>query len=253
MVKIVSWNINKSRVAVRELLEMDADVALLQEAGVGALDDLRSSGPAVAVSPQEPWEPWPRDAFDRWPVVVELSDRVEVEWFEEVLPSTPWLGQRRMAAGNVGTIAVAKIIPTGDGAPFIAVSMYARCLRPHHQKQVQLLGRVGASDHLGPVHVHLWRRQRPSFKSPHPGRRGLEQHLWRNRGQRINLVRPGPQRVLQDGGLGVEVHGTSVSQRAAGEPDPTGSAPRNPQRSHLSHQSQIPGHRREPIGLCVRV
>ena len=115
MVKIVSWNINKSRVAVRELLEMDADVALLQEAGVGALDDLRSSGPAVAVSPQEPWEPWPRDAFDRWPVVVELSDRVEVEWFEQVLPSTPWLGQRRMAAGNVGTIAVAKIIPTGGG------------------------------------------------------------------------------------------------------------------------------------------
>ena len=33
MVKIVSWHINRRHDAWRELLKMDADVALLQEAG----------------------------------------------------------------------------------------------------------------------------------------------------------------------------------------------------------------------------
>ena len=115
MVTVVSWNIAMRLQAVEELLAMDADVALLQEVGPGALDRLRNAGGNAAVGPQDPWEPWPREHFDRWPMVVKLSDRVEVEWFSQVLPSTPSEGDDEIAVSNVGIIAAAKIIPLSSG------------------------------------------------------------------------------------------------------------------------------------------
>ncbi len=102
MITLVSWNIAMRLQAVDELLAMDADVALLQEVGPGALERLAVAGGDVAVSPQDPWEPWPRDHFDRWPMVVKLSDRVEVEWFRQILPSTPSEGDDEIAVSNVG-------------------------------------------------------------------------------------------------------------------------------------------------------
>ena len=58
MIQVVSWNIAMRLQAVDELLAMDADVALLQEVGPGALEALRNAGGDVAVvSPQDPWEP----------------------------------------------------------------------------------------------------------------------------------------------------------------------------------------------------
>ena len=41
MITVVSWNIDGRLQAVEELLAMDADVALLQEVGLGALETLR--------------------------------------------------------------------------------------------------------------------------------------------------------------------------------------------------------------------
>ena len=79
MIMVVNWNIAKRVQAVDELLDMDADVALLQEVGVGTLEVLASAGDNVAVSPQDPWEPWPRSHYSSWPMVVKLSDRVEVQ------------------------------------------------------------------------------------------------------------------------------------------------------------------------------
>ena len=128
MITVVSWNIAMRLQTVEELLAMDSDVALLQEVGPGALDRLRKVGGNVAVSPQDPW---PREHFDRWPMVVKLSDRVEVEWFRQILPSTPSEGDDEIAVSNVGIIAAAKITPLTGGEPFIAVSMYARWFRPH--------------------------------------------------------------------------------------------------------------------------
>ena len=131
MTKVVSWNIAMRLQAVEELLATDADVALLQEVGPGALDRLRNAGGSVAVSPQDPWEPWPREHYGSWPMVVQLSDRVEVEWFRQILPSTPSEGDDEIAVSNVGIVAAAKIIPLTGGEPFIVVSMYARWFRPH--------------------------------------------------------------------------------------------------------------------------
>ena len=132
---VVSWNIAKSHQPWRQLVEMDADVALLQEAG--------SVPPDVAgrvdTGPLEHWDShvWNsrwyegrfRSLFDRWPMVVKLSDRVDVEWFRQVGP----IGEStedEIAVSGIGTIAAARIT-TQDSPPFIAVSMYARWIRPH--------------------------------------------------------------------------------------------------------------------------
>ena len=88
----MSWNIAKCYEPWRQRLEMDADIALLQEAGQVPAD----VADKVDTSPVEHWDShlWNshwyedrfKDLFDRWPMVVKLSDRVEVEWFKQVSP-----------------------------------------------------------------------------------------------------------------------------------------------------------------------
>lgn len=131
MIKVISWNIARRLQATHELLGMDADVALLQEVGVGAREVLASAGGVVAVAPQAPWEPWPKEHYGSWPMVVKLSDQVEVQWFRQVLPSTPKESDDEIAVSNVGIIAAARVVPLIGGEPFIAVSMYARWFVPH--------------------------------------------------------------------------------------------------------------------------
>ena len=63
----------------------------------------------------------------RWPMIVKMSDRVEVEWFEQVGPdSRP--SENEITVSDVGLIAAARVTPKDlrDGEPFIAVSMYAQ-------------------------------------------------------------------------------------------------------------------------------
>lgn len=133
MIKVVSWNIAKREEPWRELVEMDADVALLQEAGSppGDLIDLVAYEDTVF---------WNRHLYDRWPLVVKLSDRVEVKWFKQVLPISD-LGEDVIGVSGIGTIDVAKVTPVHcrDNA-FIVVSMYARWLMPHPSVKTKWLG-----------------------------------------------------------------------------------------------------------------
>ena len=135
MTKVVSWNIAKRRDAWHELCKMDADVALLQEAG-NVPDDIAH---AVDDGPSSNWDPqiwnadygnrWPTGLSERWCKIVKLSERVEIEWFKQVSPiSMP--AEDEFSVSGIGTIAVARIIPQG-GQPFIAVSMWARWMLPH--------------------------------------------------------------------------------------------------------------------------
>ena len=129
MIRVVSWNIAKMHDPWRELLRMEADVALLQEVGTipGEVLD------RVKLSPHVPWlkhDPATgRPNFDRWPMVVRLSDRVEVEWFKQVSPISE-TRQDEIAVSGIGTIAAARITPQ-NVPPFLVVSMYARWMRPH--------------------------------------------------------------------------------------------------------------------------
>ena len=67
--------------------------------------------------------------------MVKLSDRVEVQWFKQVSPISE-TREDEVAVSGIGTIAAARVIPRDiDAAPFIAVSMYARWIKPHPSTQ----------------------------------------------------------------------------------------------------------------------
>ncbi len=134
MIKAVSWNMAAIYAPLEELLAMDADIALLQEVRPGMWEYLNEARESVAVSPYEPWFQYHpttgERSYDRWPVIVKLSDRVEVEWFKQVAPT--WaLAEDEMSVSDIGAIAAARVIPLDGREPFIVVSMYARWHRPH--------------------------------------------------------------------------------------------------------------------------
>ena len=74
---------------------------------------------------------WNRQLYDRWPLVVKLSDRITVEPYRQV-PPTSDLGEDTIGVSGIGTIAAGRVIPhDNEEEAFVAVSMYARWLRPH--------------------------------------------------------------------------------------------------------------------------
>ena len=138
MTTIISWNVAGRLQPWRELLETNADVALLQE--VKAIPS--NLPPRVALPPDGLCEPWEAKYFDRWPTVVKLSDRVNIEWFKRVLPISETQADE-FAVSGIGTIAAARVIPR-NGDSFIAISMYARWIRPHVSTRTSW--RVGYAD-----------------------------------------------------------------------------------------------------------
>ena len=133
---VVCWNIAKRHAAWRQLVEMGADVALLQEAGEPPAD----VAGRVDTGPREHWDShvWNSDwwqgrgwrgLFDRSAMVVKLSDRVEVEWFKQVGPISD-VAADEIAVSGLGTIAAARVTAAG-APPFIVVSMAAAWIRPH--------------------------------------------------------------------------------------------------------------------------
>ena len=138
MIRLVSWNIGKRERPWRVLNAMahreKVDVALLQEAGSppGDLSDMIPADDDVF---------WNRHLYDRWPLVVQLSDRVKVENFRQVQPISD-LGEGQI---GVSGIAAAKVTPLGrPKKAFVAVSMYARWMMPH--PSTGSLWKSGASD-----------------------------------------------------------------------------------------------------------
>ena len=141
MIKVVSWNIGKRKKPWRDLMRMgrdgEADLALLQEAGSppGDLVDRIEYEDAVF---------WNRQLYDRWALVVKLSDRVMVEPYKQVPPISE-LGEDAIGVSGIGTIAAARVIPCDcEDEAFVAVSMYARWMKPHPSTQSSWS--VGCSD-----------------------------------------------------------------------------------------------------------
>ena len=128
MIKVVSWNIARWKEPWRELVQMarngDADLALLQEAGsppADLVDQIEFEGGVF----------WDRKLFDRWPLVVRLSDRVTVEPYRQV-PPTGDFGEDEIGVSGIGTIAAARVIPYGnEDEAFVAVSLYASWMSAH--------------------------------------------------------------------------------------------------------------------------
>ena len=74
---------------------------------------------------------WNRHLYDRWPLVVKLSDRITVKPYRQVPPISD-LAEDTIGVSGIGTVAAARVIPCGsEEEAFVAVSMYARWLKPH--------------------------------------------------------------------------------------------------------------------------
>ena len=131
MMKVVCWNIERNKtLSWKELMQMGADVALLQEAG----EPPWGLDPPVELGCQARWEPWKKRHYGRFihvAAVAKLSDRVEVEWFKRVLPfKEPEYGE--LPVSGMGTMAAARVRERdSDREPFIAVSMCADWLQRH--------------------------------------------------------------------------------------------------------------------------
>ena len=142
--KIVSWNMAKRRDPWRVLSRMAAsgevDVALLQEAGKGPPEDVAVPDGFEFDHVAERLDRRLGPELDRWPAVVKLSDRVRLEWLQQV-PVYPARGcpgsELEMGVSGVGTLAAARVTPVEGSADdsFVAVSMYARWLRTHPSRK----------------------------------------------------------------------------------------------------------------------
>ena len=155
-------------------------MALLQEAG-------SPPGDVAHLVRYEDDVFWDHRLYDRSPQVVQLTDRVSVEWFRPIEPISE-LGERDIAVSGIGTIAAARIAPRGrTREAFVAVSMYARWIKtsPYNRQSLEgrCIGRVGAPDPVGPLRV---RRPPRSVPAPHPCRR-RPQHVFGAKGHELSL------------------------------------------------------------------
>ena len=103
MTEVVVWNINRKQQALEELVAMGADLALLQEVHPAGRRWLARYGNGVEVTPHDTRLPWTGSEYDRWPLVVKLSDRVQVDWFE-LVHATPWPNAYQIPVSGLGTI-----------------------------------------------------------------------------------------------------------------------------------------------------
>ena len=126
MIRLVSWNIAKRREVVDCLLEMDIDAALLQECDPGLLLAASEQG-ALEFNPHPPLG---AEHYDRWPMIVRLSDRIRVEWFRQTVPRF-CVAQDEISVSGIGVVEVARLVPADGTPPFVAASIYARWMGPH--------------------------------------------------------------------------------------------------------------------------
>ena len=202
MLKLISWNINGRVRPWDELLDSNADVALLQEAR-------RPRGPVAELVEAGP-QPWNTSWESRpWrTAVVRLSDRVDVEWLEsEPIEGT---ANGRFVHSLSGTIAAAVITPA-RGDPILAISMYAPWEVPFG-KRGPIYADASAHRLISDIQVFLG-----GDNPPDSGGRGPE-HPVRLRGGREESFASLPVRIRPDGSHQAVVRGAPASERPAGRP-----------------------------------
>ena len=125
MVKIISWNIAGRKEPWRELIDSDADIALLQEAREPPSDVAEQIG----IDPA-PWRTEGAGKNRLWrTAVIKLSDHVDIQWYEAM--SLPEAHTGQLGVSRPGTLAAATVTPS-SGEPFIVISMYALWENPHN-------------------------------------------------------------------------------------------------------------------------
>jgi exonuclease III len=118
MIKAISWNINNRTTLWKDVVGLDADVALLQEAPAPP-DDIA----AKLKTDSQPWRTEGGSSKRGWRAgVVKLSSRVQATWHEPKSISDAESGE--FAVSRLGTLSAATITAP-DQEPVIFISMYS--------------------------------------------------------------------------------------------------------------------------------
>lgn len=124
MIKAVSWNIANRSSLWHDVMALDADVALLQEAPAPPRDIA-----ARVVTDEAPWRTEGGGTKCDWrATVVRLSEKIEATW-HQVKPIGEAKGGE-FAVSRLGTLSAATIAPP-EAEPTIFISMYGRWERAH--------------------------------------------------------------------------------------------------------------------------
>ena len=122
MVKIISWNIARRHAAWRCLPGSDADIALLQEAGLPP-DDVAAR---IEVDPV-PYLDENGHRISR-SAIAKLSDRARVEWLTPAPLNQPDAGD--FVVSHTNSVSAAIVTPP-KGEPFTVISFTAEYESPH--------------------------------------------------------------------------------------------------------------------------
>ena len=118
ILRIISWNLNQKKAAWEQLVDTDADIALVQEA--------RRPPKTVSESVRVDSAPWGTAGLGLsrpWrTAVVKLSDEVEIEWFDQRELHEAVRGE--FAVSRLGTLSVARV-SSPSCSPLLVASMYA--------------------------------------------------------------------------------------------------------------------------------
>ncbi len=145
--KIISWNMQHKLDSWRYLLDLNVDLALLQEAGEPPTDVTNriNVDPAIEVNPA-PWETMIVGGTNRWrTAIVKLSNRIEVDWIEA--KSIDAAESKGLVASWPGTLSAAVVTPP-SGEALIAVSMYAPWVNTHVQAKRKICFSDGSAHRI---------------------------------------------------------------------------------------------------------
>ena len=232
-VRIVSWNMAHKQDSWRYLLDMEYDLALLQEA-CRPPDDIAEK---VDIDPVL-WPASERDSRVKWrSAIAVLSERVAVEWLNaEPIGRAPY---GHLAVSSPGTLTAARVRPR-SGEPFIAVSMYAELESP-------LEGELDFFRFLSPpAGFGSGGVRRTATRTPDCCRGRLEPDARLQRGREPVLGRALPDRLRPYGGHGVALHRAAVPQRQTGRAMAGAAAERQLECSYLAPAGTVSGRGESP-------
>ena len=145
--KIISWNMAHKYESWRCLLDMDIDLALLQEAGKPPPDVAERilANSAIEVD-SAPWKTMFVGGSSKFrTAIVKLSDRIDIDWIEA--RSINMSEHRDLVASWPGTLTAALVTPS-SGHSLIVVSMYAQWVRTHTRAGSNFLFSDGSAHHI---------------------------------------------------------------------------------------------------------
>ena len=196
---------------------------------------------------------WNRHLYDRWPLVVKLADRITVEPYRQV-PPTSDLGEEALGVSGIGTIAAARVTPRDNAdASFVAVSMYARWLKPHPStKSRWRVGYADASAHriLSDLSAFIGHADPTKQRILAAGDLNM---FYGAIGSRLSLPHTGPHGVGSDAGARAGVPGSAGAARAVRDIGARRRAAGHEERADVLPAGDRAENRGQSIGLRVRV